>query len=222
MSESRAAGWPSGSPTAAQLKEFFSQIESGKINKERLQSFLRAKTDSQYQLMRHIGIEELELGVRSYNAMKRVGIETIGDLVDKTEADLREIPNFIYGKAGDKYLEEIREQLAKHGLALAMEPEEAARELATELGDPRLLYIEPMIDVLFELCRLLDAKCDLTLKIALREAIFVSTTSRHDRDLAARELMTLKDELSDTCAEINALTVKIAGRLVDADFGGVR
>src|SRR6476620_2172179 len=38
--------------------------------------------------MENILIEELELGVRSYNCLKRVGIETIGDLISKTEAEL--------------------------------------------------------------------------------------------------------------------------------------
>ena len=44
--------------------------------------------------MENILIEELELGVRSYNCLKRVGIETIGDLISKTEGELGAIPNF--------------------------------------------------------------------------------------------------------------------------------
>jgi hypothetical protein len=44
MSQSHAAGWPSAAPTAAQLKEFFAQIESGRITKRRLQVFLRERT----------------------------------------------------------------------------------------------------------------------------------------------------------------------------------
>src|SRR5437660_3424197 len=43
--------------------------------------------------MENFPIEELELGVRSYNCLKRVGIETIGDLVSKTENELGTIPN---------------------------------------------------------------------------------------------------------------------------------
>src|SRR5919206_260829 len=43
--------------------------------------------------MENFPIEELELGVRSYNCLKRVGIETIGDLVTKTETELAAIPN---------------------------------------------------------------------------------------------------------------------------------
>src|SRR5881396_808672 len=59
-------------------------------------------------------IEELEeLGVRAYNCLKRVGIETIGDLVGKSENELAAIPNF-----GKKSIEEVKETLAAHGLTL--------------------------------------------------------------------------------------------------------
>ena len=63
--------------------------------------------------MENFPIEELELGVRSYNCLKRVGIETIGDLVSKTEGELASIPNF-----GRKSIEEVKETLATHGLTL--------------------------------------------------------------------------------------------------------
>ncbi len=63
--------------------------------------------------MENILIEELELGVRSYNCLKRVGIETIGDLLAKSEAELAAIPNF-----GKKSIEEVKETLATHGLTL--------------------------------------------------------------------------------------------------------
>jgi DNA-directed RNA polymerase subunit alpha len=63
--------------------------------------------------MENILIEELELGVRSYNCLKRVGIETIGDLVSKTEQELQAIPNF-----GKKSVEELKEALASHALYL--------------------------------------------------------------------------------------------------------
>ena len=58
-------------------------------------------------------IEELELGVRSYNCLKREGIQTIGDLVSKTEAELLNIPNF-----GKKSIDEVKEKLESRGLAL--------------------------------------------------------------------------------------------------------
>ncbi len=63
--------------------------------------------------MENFPIEELELGVRSYNCLKRVGIETIGDLVIKSENELAAIPNF-----GKKSIEEVKETLEQHGLTL--------------------------------------------------------------------------------------------------------
>jgi len=63
--------------------------------------------------MENFPIEELELGVRSYNCLKRVGIETIGDLISKSEDELASIPNF-----GKKSIEEVKETLATHGLTL--------------------------------------------------------------------------------------------------------
>src|SRR6187401_763956 len=63
--------------------------------------------------MENFPIEELELGVRSYNCLKRVGIETIGDLTSKSENELVAIPNF-----GRKSIEEVRASLSAHGLTL--------------------------------------------------------------------------------------------------------
>lgn len=63
--------------------------------------------------MENFPIEELELGVRSYNCLKRVGIETIGDLIAKSEQELAAIPNF-----GKKSIEEVKETLGAHGLKL--------------------------------------------------------------------------------------------------------
>ena len=58
-------------------------------------------------------IEELELGVRSYNCLKRAGIQTVGDLVSKTEGELNAIPNF-----GKKSIDEVIETLHARGLDL--------------------------------------------------------------------------------------------------------
>jgi DNA-directed RNA polymerase subunit alpha len=63
--------------------------------------------------MEEILIEELELGVRSYNCLKRAGIQTIGDLVQKSEGELSAIPNF-----GRKSIEEVKETLRVRGLSL--------------------------------------------------------------------------------------------------------
>ncbi len=69
--------------------------------------------DSAAKGMENILIEELDLGVRSYNCLKRVGVETIGDLIAKSEAELAAIPNF-----GKKSIEEVIEALERNGLAL--------------------------------------------------------------------------------------------------------
>jgi DNA-directed RNA polymerase subunit alpha len=58
-------------------------------------------------------IEELELGVRSYNCLKRAGVQTVGDLVRKTRGELNAIPNF-----GSKSIEEVIETLQGRGLDL--------------------------------------------------------------------------------------------------------
>ncbi|MGI8430014.1 MAG: DNA-directed RNA polymerase subunit alpha [Solirubrobacteraceae bacterium] len=63
--------------------------------------------------MDDILIEELELGVRSYNCLKRAGIQTVGDLVSKSEGELGAIPNF-----GKKSIDEVIETLHARGLSL--------------------------------------------------------------------------------------------------------
>jgi DNA-directed RNA polymerase subunit alpha len=63
--------------------------------------------------MHDILIEELELGVRSYNCLKRAGIQTVGDLISKSEGELNAIPNF-----GKKSIDEVIETLHARGLNL--------------------------------------------------------------------------------------------------------
>src|SRR6478672_4325498 len=63
--------------------------------------------------MDDILIEELELGVRSYNCLKRAGIQTVGELLQKSESELAAIPNF-----GRKSIEEVVETLKARGLDL--------------------------------------------------------------------------------------------------------
>jgi DNA-directed RNA polymerase subunit alpha len=58
-------------------------------------------------------IEELDLTVRSYNCLKREGINTVGELLSRTEADLLDIRNF-----GQKSIDEVKMKLAGMGLGL--------------------------------------------------------------------------------------------------------
>jgi len=77
-------------------------------------------------------VDELELSVRSANCLKNDNIVYIGDLVQKTEAEMLRTPNF-----GRKSLNEIKEVLAQMGLKLGMElpgwPPENIEELAKKL-----------------------------------------------------------------------------------------
>ena len=61
-------------------------------------------------------IEDLNLSVRSYNCLKREGINTVGDLVQKTEAELLDIRNF-----GQKSIDEVKAKLEELGLELKPE-----------------------------------------------------------------------------------------------------
>jgi DNA-directed RNA polymerase subunit alpha len=58
-------------------------------------------------------IEDMDFTVRSYNCLKREGVATVGDLVQKTEEDLLEIRNF-----GQKSIDEVKAKLEEMGLGL--------------------------------------------------------------------------------------------------------
>jgi DNA-directed RNA polymerase subunit alpha len=60
-----------------------------------------------------ITVEELNLSVRSYNCLKREGINTVGDLIQKSEAELMDIRNF-----GQKSIDEVKAKLEELGLSL--------------------------------------------------------------------------------------------------------
>ncbi|PPB80401.1 DNA-directed RNA polymerase subunit alpha [Albidovulum inexpectatum] len=79
-------------------------------------------------------VDELELSVRSANCLKNDNIVYIGDLIQKTEAEMLRTPNF-----GRKSLNEIKEVLSSMGLHLGMEvenwPPENIEELAKRYED---------------------------------------------------------------------------------------
>lgn len=58
-------------------------------------------------------IEDMDFSVRSYNCLKREGITTVGELIERTEEDLMSIRNF-----GQKSIEEVKQKLAELGLGL--------------------------------------------------------------------------------------------------------
>ena len=71
------------------------------------------KQNSKKENIFEMGIEELDLEVRSYNCLKREDIHTIGDLISKTEKEILKVKYL-----EQRSLEEIQYQLAKLGLAL--------------------------------------------------------------------------------------------------------
>jgi DNA-directed RNA polymerase subunit alpha len=75
-------------------------------------------------------VEELELSVRSYNCLKNANIQTIGDLVQKTEAEMLRTKNF-----GRKSLNEIKEILGNLGLSFGMRFDSQGR-LISPSGSP--------------------------------------------------------------------------------------
>ena len=79
-------------------------------------------------------VDELELSVRSANCLKNDNIVYIGDLIQKTEAEMLRTPNF-----GRKSLNEIKEVLTTMGLHLGMDivdwPPESIEELAKKFED---------------------------------------------------------------------------------------
>jgi DNA-directed RNA polymerase subunit alpha len=67
-------------------------------------------------------VEELELSVRSYNCLKNANIQTIGDLVQKSESEMLRTKNF-----GRKSLNEIKEILSGLGLSFGMKFDQQGR-----------------------------------------------------------------------------------------------
>ncbi|MBR6555824.1 MAG: DNA-directed RNA polymerase subunit alpha [Clostridia bacterium] len=102
---------------------------SARILTEHLQIFVNLSEDlGTYQVVEHtdentnsvmdMTIEELDFSVRSFNCLKRAGINTVGDLVSKTEDDMMKVRNL-----GRKSLEEVLNKLVAMGLSLSKEEE---------------------------------------------------------------------------------------------------
>ncbi len=74
------------------------------------------KAEAQRDKVLELTIEELDLSVRSFNCLKRANINTVEDLISKTEDDMMKVRNL-----GRKSLEEVINKLAMMGLSLASE-----------------------------------------------------------------------------------------------------
>ena len=67
--------------------------------------------EEQTNKYQNMTIEDLELSVRSYNCLKRAGIQTVEELTQKTEEDMMKVRNL-----GKKSLKEVKEVLISYGL----------------------------------------------------------------------------------------------------------
>ena len=72
------------------------------------------KAEAQRDKVLELTIEELDLSVRSFNCLKRANINTVEDLISKTEDEMMKVRNL-----GRKSLEEVINKLAMMGLSLA-------------------------------------------------------------------------------------------------------
>lgn len=88
------------------------------INFEEMDEPSEAKADCQGEMNKHLmrSVHELELSVRAANCLKNANIRTIGDLVQRSEAEMLKTKNF-----GRKSLNEIKEILHDMGLSLGMQ-----------------------------------------------------------------------------------------------------
>ncbi len=107
------------------------------VNFQEPEAVTKEEAKDELPFSRHLlrKVEELELSVRSANCLKNDNIIYIGDLVQKTEADMLRTPNF-----GRKSLNEIKEVLTNMGLHLGMKvegwPPENIEDLAKRLEEP--------------------------------------------------------------------------------------
>ncbi|GHV31756.1 DNA-directed RNA polymerase subunit alpha [Clostridia bacterium] len=76
------------------------------------------KSETQRDKMLSMTIEELDLSVRSFNCLKRAGINTVEDLINRSEEDMMKVRNL-----GRKSLEEVINKLAAMGLGLMDSPD---------------------------------------------------------------------------------------------------
>ncbi|MBM0045522.1 DNA-directed RNA polymerase subunit alpha [Anaerococcus sp. mt242] len=79
------------------------------IKEENEEVVVEDNTDQQLEKT----IEEMDLSLRSFNCLKRAGFDTVSDIVEKSESELKSIKNF-----GKKSLEEVKDKVHEMGLSL--------------------------------------------------------------------------------------------------------
>jgi len=82
--------------------------------KAQVEEFMIEREDEQNSQILEMQIEDLDLSVRSYNCLKRAGINTVDELTRKSEEDMMKVRNL-----GKKSLKEVKQKLDELGLGLA-------------------------------------------------------------------------------------------------------
>ena len=113
--------WTNGSVKPDEAISLGAKILSEHLNlfvdlsdKARHAEIMVEKEETKKEKVLEMTIEELDLSVRSYNCLKRAGINTVEDLTNKTEDDMMKVRNL-----GRKSLEEVLQKLQALGLSLA-------------------------------------------------------------------------------------------------------
>jgi DNA-directed RNA polymerase subunit alpha len=81
--------------------------------KAKATDFIIDREDSGSVQLMEMSIEELDFSVRSYNSLKRAGISTVGELINKSEEEMMTIRNL-----GRKSLKEVKDKLEELNLSL--------------------------------------------------------------------------------------------------------
>ncbi|USS86286.1 DNA-directed RNA polymerase subunit alpha [Fructilactobacillus cliffordii] len=115
--------WTNGSITPSEAISLAAKVLSQHLemfvdltDKAQQANVMVEKEESHKEKMLEMSIEELDLSVRSYNCLKRAGINTVQELTDKSMADMMKVRNL-----GRKSLEEIEQKLEALGLSFRKE-----------------------------------------------------------------------------------------------------
>ena len=95
--------------------ELFLDLTEGVSETE---SIMAEKNDNEKEKVLDLTIDELDLSVRSFNCLKRAGINTVEDLINKSEEDMMKVRNL-----GRKSLEEVIAKLNSFGFTLKNDDE---------------------------------------------------------------------------------------------------
>lgn len=115
--------WTDGTISAREAVSIAAKILSDHLkmfidlsDKEYVSDVIVQKKEETENQVLDMTIEELDLSVRSFNCLKRAGINTVGELIDKTDAEMMKVKNL-----GKKSLEEVNAKLESMNLELRTE-----------------------------------------------------------------------------------------------------